>query len=76
MTVKLGTQVFFETLDCIFSGKIEKELVNSYILCVETTNKQFIEMYHGRIVVRKKNCYSNKKKVMQIKLNEMARKKE
>lgn len=76
MTVKLGTQVFFETLDCIFIGKIEKELVNSYILCVETTNEQFLEMYHGRIVVSKKNCYSNRKKVMQIKSNEIDSKNE
>lgn len=58
--MKLGTQGFFETMDGIFIGKIEKKLFNSYILCVETTNEQFKEMYHGRIVVSKKTVVLEK----------------
>lgn len=56
MRIKIGEKVFFEKLGHIYSGNIEKELVNTYILVVDTKDQQFNEMYHGRIAVSKKEC--------------------
>lgn len=57
--LELGTKVFFKKLNCIFIGIVEKELVNSYILFVDTENEEFLEKYHSRIVIKKNSCYIN-----------------
>lgn len=58
------TIVFFEKFRHIYKGEIEKELVNTYILSVETNDRRFNEIYHGRIAVGKNKCYSTKGEIL------------
>lgn len=57
MELKKEEKVYFLKWECIFIGEIEKELTNTYILTVKTNHKKFQEIYHGRIAIRKRDCF-------------------
>lgn len=53
---RINEWVKFQRFNRYFYGKVEKELVNSFIVTIKTNNLEFNHLYHGRIAIRKKEC--------------------